>query len=132
MPANTNFKHNHYVPEWYQRRFLLPGQGKYWYLDLKPEQVARNGNKFTRRELLQWGPISCFAEDDLYTVKWGGQENVDIEKFFLGRVDSNGKSAVEFFSDFAFDQAGQSEAFEAVMNYMSVQKLRTPKGLNWL
>lgn len=130
--ATKDFKHNHYVPEWYQRRFMAPGQGKYWYLDLKPEVVEQNGHKFTRRALLPWGPGSCFAENDLYTVKWGGTENVEIEKFFFGRVDSNGKSAVEFFSDFRFDHGGQEGAFQHLLNYMSVQKLRTPKGLGWL
>ena len=132
MAANNNFKHNHYVPEWYQKRFMLAGQGKYWYLDLKPAQEVRDGHRFTRRSLLRWGPVSCFAENDLYIVKWDGQENVDIEKFFFGRVDSEGKSAVEFFSDFKFDCAGQDEAFHGLMNFMSVQKLRTPKGLGWL
>jgi hypothetical protein len=47
-------------------------------------------------------------------------------------VDSNGKAAVEFFGDFRFDHEGQREAFYGLMNYMSVQKLRTPKGLGVL
>jgi hypothetical protein len=132
MAANGGFKRNHYVPEWYQKRFMLPGQGKYWYLDLKPEGVVRNGHKFTRHDLLHWGPGSCFAEDDLYTTKWGTGENIDIEKFFFGRVDSEGKRGVEFFSDFQFDHPGQEAAYHGLMNYMSVQKLRTPKGLGWL
>lgn len=127
-----DYRHNHYVPEWYQKRFMLPGQGKYWYLDLKPEEVLRDGHKFKRRDLLHWGPISCFAENDLYTVKWGAHENVDIEKFFFGRVDANGKIGVEFFSDYRFDQGDPSEAFNGLINYMSIQKLRTPKGLGWL
>jgi hypothetical protein len=114
------------------RAAALPGQNTYWYLDLKPDQMVRDGHRFTRRALLPWGPKRCFAEDDLYTVKWGTQENVDIEKFFFGRVDSEGKSAVEFFSDFRFDHPGQEPAFHGLMNYMSVQKLRTPKGLGWL
>jgi hypothetical protein len=129
MPED--FKHNHYVPEWYQKRFML-GKGKYWYLDLKPEQKVRDGHCYTRQELLQWGPASCFAERDLYTVRWGAQVNVDIEKFFFGRVDSEGKSAVEFYSDFRFDDPRQETAYHGLMNYMSVQKLRTPKGLGWL
>src|ERR1700730_7279368 len=129
MATTKDFKHNHYVPKWYQRRFMLPGQRKYWYFDLKAEQVVRDGHRFARRDLLSWGPGSCFAEDDLYTVKWRTEENVDIEKFFFGRVDSEGKSAVEFFSDFRFDHPGQEPAFHGLMNYMSVQKLRTPKGL---
>jgi len=111
---------------------MLAGQGKYWYLDLKPEQVVQNGRKSTRRALLSWGPKSCFAEDDLYTTNWGAEENTDIERFFFGRVDGNGKSAVEFFSNFQFDHPDQRCAFNNLMNYMSVQKLRTPKGLGWL
>jgi hypothetical protein len=132
MTSKGDFKHNHYVPEWYQRRFMLASQGTYWYLDLKPEQRVQNGHRFTRRALLSWGPTSCFAEDDLYTTKWGVEENVDIEKFFFGRVDTEGKPAVEFFSDFQFDDPRQEAAFYGLMNYMSVQKLRTPKGLGWL
>jgi hypothetical protein len=132
MPANRDFHHNHYVAEWYQRRFMLSGYGKYWYLDLNPEQIVQNGHKYTRRALLRWGPDSCFAEDGLYTTKWGTEENVDIEKFFFGRVDSSGKSAVEFFSNFQFDHPDQHDAFNNLMNYMSVQKLRTPKGIGSL
>jgi hypothetical protein len=132
MTAKGDFKHNHYVSEWYQRRFMLAGQGRYWYLDLNPEQVVQTGHRFTRRALLPWGPASCFAEDDLYTTKWGTEENVDIERFFFGRVDTEGKSAVEFFSDFQFDDPRQEAAYHGLMNYMSVQKLRTPKGLGWL
>jgi hypothetical protein len=79
---------------------MLPKQGKYWYLDLKPEKTfLRNGNFFLRRALLPWGPTSCFAQTDLYTTTWRGQDNVDIEKFFFGRVDGRGRRAVEFFSD---------------------------------
>ena len=63
-----------------------------------------------RRAVLQWGPDLCFAESHLYTTKWGIEENVDIEKFFFGRVDTNGKSAVEFFSNFQFDHPDQLAA----------------------
>ena len=129
---NISYKHNHYVPEWYQKKFLLCNQRKYWYLDLKPDQVVNHGHRFTRRNMLHWAPTSCFAEDDLYTVKWAAYENVDIEKFFFGRIDSEGKSAVEFFSNFSFDNEMQGESFSKLLNYMSVQKLRTPKGLGWL
>lgn len=129
---NLDFHHNHYVPEWYQKRFMLPGEGKYWYLDLSPDEEINNGHKFRRRALLHWGPRSCFAEDDLYTTRWGAEENVDIEKFFFGRVDSEGERAVEYFSDFDFNKPGHDAAFNGLMNYMSVQKLRTPKGFGWM
>jgi hypothetical protein len=135
MTAPEDFRHHHYVPVWYQRRFMLPGQNTYWYLDLKPEQISRNGKVFGhRRDLLPWGPKKCFAEDDLYTTRWGAGENRDIEKFFFGRVDNEGKLGVEYFTDFDFDRPGQEPhpAFHGLLNYVSVQKLRTPKGLGWL
>lgn len=125
----SNFRHNHYVPEWYQQRFLPPGQGKFTYLDLSPEVVTTaSGHTYTRKDKLEWGPTSCFAQDDLYTTGWGDLVNVDIEKFFFGEIDTRGKDAVEFFDDFDI-KAGMHDAFEHLIRYLSVQKLRTPKGL---
>ena len=135
MTSPQEFKHNHYVPEWYQRRFMLPGQGTYWYLDLKPDPIIKDGKVIAhRRDLLHWPLKNCFAQDDLYTTRWGPAENRDIEKFFFGRVDTEGKFGVEYFSDFDFDRPGQDpdRAFHGLLNYMSIQKLRTPKGLGWL
>lgn len=129
--TTNQFRHNHYVPEWYQRRFLPPAQGKYHYLDLKPDTVVRHGHRFTRRDLQHWGPASCFAQDDLYTVKAGSFLNTEIEQFFFGEIDRNGKTAVEYFELFAHPGA-DDRAFRDLMTYMSVQKLRTPKGLGWL
>lgn len=129
--SNDEYKHNHYVPEWYQKRFLLEGQSKQFYLDLRPETMTQGGHTYTRRDLLHWGPRQCFAQDDLYTTKWGESENRDIEKFFFGRFDTEGPSAVQFWSDFEFNGTAD-DAFNTLVPYMSVQKLRTPKGLGWL
>ncbi|RWM07065.1 DUF4238 domain-containing protein [Mesorhizobium sp.] len=124
----NQFRHNHYVPEWYQKRFLLPGEHKYWYLDLQPEVVTNGKVRYTRRDLLNWGPDRCFAQDDLYTTKWGSIENTELEQFFFGEIDSEGKVAVEYFADFAHPSA-DGDAFKTMLGYMTVQKLRTPKGL---
>jgi hypothetical protein len=133
MTSPQEFKHNHYVPEWYQWRFMLPGQNTYWYLDLRPDPILKDGKVIAhRRDLLPWGPRRRFAADDLYTTRWIAEENRDIEKFFFGRVDAEGKSAVEIYSDFQFDTPGLREGFQRLVGYMSVQKLRTPKGLGWL
>ena len=131
MAEVTKYKHNHYVPEWYQKRFMAPGQKAYHYLNLKPEVVTNNGHRYTRRDLELWGPRRCFAEDDLYTTKWGTSENTDIEQFFFGAIDRKGKPAVEFFDGFQHPSADEA-AFLDLVRYMSVQKLRTPKGLGWL
>ncbi|MEM9344590.1 MAG: hypothetical protein AAGA87_16235, partial [Pseudomonadota bacterium] len=128
---SQDYKHNHYVPVWYQKRFLPNGKGKQWYLDLRPEKNSNIGHTYTRRALLHWGPYSCFAQDNLYTTKWGSIENRDIEKFFLGYLDNAAPSAVEHFADFEFN-SHSGDAFNTLIPYMSVQKLRTPKGLAWL
>jgi hypothetical protein len=129
--GGQSYRHNHYVPEWYQRRFLLPGQAQYWYLDLKPETRTSGSIRYTRRDLLPWGPKRCFAEDDLYTMRWGSIENTDVERFFFGRIDSEGRDAVELFSEFAYHKMS-TRPFHALLRFMSVQKLRTPKGLGFL
>lgn len=131
MPGENDYRHNHYVPEWYQRRFMLPGQRKFWYLDTRPETKTQGSATWTRRHLLHWGPALCFAQDDLYTTHWGGVEDREIERSFFGAIDENGKAAVEYFSDFAHPSAHDRHV-RHLLRYMSTQKLRTPKGLGWL
>lgn len=131
MPPAQDYRHNHYVPEWYQRRFLAQGSSRLHYLDLKPDVVVNKGHSYTRRHLLHWGPERCFAQRDLYTVKWGTVENVELEQFFFGKVDATGKEAVEFFTNYDPFKIS-SKAFNELLRYMSVQRLRTPKGLAWL
>jgi len=126
-----HFTHNHYVPVWYQKRFLPNGQSKFFYHDLNPETRTAKGKTWTRDNMLRWGPKKCFAQDDLYTVQWGALKNTDIEQFFFGQIDTTGREAVEFFDNFDIKD-GVHEAFENLVRYMSTQKLRTPKGLGFL
>lgn len=125
------YRHNHYVPKWYQKRFLPDGIHKQFYLDLRPETVVQNGHKFTRNSLQNWGPVRCFAQDDLYTTNWAGLPNTDIEKFFFGKWDNDAPLALDHFANFRFDGATKN-AFHTILPYLSLQKLRTPKGLGWL
>ena len=125
------YRHNHYVPEWYQRRFLPTGVHHFHYLDLFPETETRNGHTWTRRAIERWGPDRCFAQDDLYTTHWGDVNNTDIEQFFFGRFDNKAPQAVEYFHNIR-PQSADGEMFETFLSYLSVQKLRTPKGLAWL
>jgi hypothetical protein len=94
-------------------------------------QIKQGGcaTKFTRKAIHHWGPDRLFAQDDLYTTRWGNISNTEIEQFFFGRLDNEAPSAVDFFCNFDhrsrdFDQ----KSFRRFMTYMSVQKLRTPKG----
>jgi hypothetical protein len=125
---SAGYRHNHYVPIWYQRRFMLAEQDRYFRLDLKPDRVTSGNVKFTRRDLHEWSPDKIFAEDDLYTTKWGSISNTEIEQFFFGRLDSDGTRSVDYFDNFTHPSVN-GEAFENFLTYMSVQKLRTPKGL---
>lgn len=136
------YKENHYVPRWYQERFLpAVGERKFYHLDLLPEQFRdSNGILRTKRTTngwQRWGASSCFKETDLYTVKYGQYESTEIEQFFFGKVDDGGRRAVEFFSrynsfnDFDGDTS-PDDVFNSLLTYMSVQKFRTPKGLRYL
>jgi len=127
----TQYRHNHYVPEWYQRRFMPPGVSRFHYLDLAPEARSENGHIWTRRAILPWGPDRCFAQNDLYTTRWGSISNTDIEQFFFGKLDQDAPGAVDYFASLRPRHA-DGDAFNAFLRYMSVQKLRTPKGLAWL
>jgi len=123
---------NHYVPEWYQKRFI-PSESlerKYFYLDLNPEKLpGRDGQVYTRRALRTLGPASCFAQDHLYTKYFAGELSDVIERKFFGPVDSLGKKAVELFSDFTLCQDSVS-SFSDLIAYLGAQTFRTPKGLD--
>lgn len=122
------------MPQWYQYRFFKgeETENKFFYLDLKPETITTpKGKKYLRNALLKWGPPKCFFEDDLYTTKFQGWESTEIEQKFFGKLDTNGNKAVEYFSKFEHKNVNP-EAFKALLSYMSVQKLRTPKGLSYL
>jgi Protein of unknown function (DUF4238) len=133
------YKENHYVPVWYQERFLpTEGERKFRYLDLTPDRFRdQRGILRTKKDLHRWGAVSCFKETDLYTVKYGRYESTEIEQFFFGKVDVEGRKAVEFFSRYeSFDDfkgdVNPEKIFNSLLNYMSIQKFRTPKGLRYL
>jgi hypothetical protein len=125
----SKYQHNHYVPVWYQRRFMLPGQHKYFRLDLEPEVVKGKHFAYKRHDRHEWSPDKIFAQDDLYTTKWGSISNTEIEQFFFGSLDSKTAEALNFFATYDHTHFNE-EAFTTLMNYMSVQKLRTLRG--WL
>lgn len=129
----TLYRNNHYVPVWYQERFIPPGneEKKFWYLDLKPETIVSNGHPYKRNALLRWGPKRCFCQNDLYTTKYGNWLSTEIEEKFFGPVDAFARPALDYFSDFSHPSA-EGDMFHRFILYMSIQKLRTPKGLAYL
>jgi len=129
----TNYRLNHYVPVWFQERFIPASskERKFYYLDLKPEVVVSNGKRHTRNSLLRWGPRRCFCEQDLYTTKYGPWISTEIEQKFFGPLDASARESLDYFASFQHPSA-EGEHFQRLMIYMSLQKLRTPKGLQYL
>ncbi len=124
-------RENHYVPKWYQRRFLHTGESQLYYLNLWPDQkLLPDGRNIPRKALHRWGVTSCFSETDLYTTKFGSAFNDDIEKFLFGAIDNRGAHAIRAFAD--GDMQQMHESFQHFFEYMAAQKLRTPKGLDWI
>jgi hypothetical protein len=123
---------HHYVPQWYQRRFLRHGETRFNYLDLSPAVRSIDGQrKYQRRALLKWGPARCFFQHDLYTLKLGSWSSDDIEQRFFGDIDRHGHAAVPFFQNYRVDD-GAHDAVDSLVPYMDAQRIRTPRGLDWL
>jgi len=129
----SKYRKNHYVPVWYQERFLPLGLGekKFFYLDLKPDTVVSSGRSFKRHALLRWGPRNCFCQDDLYTTKYGSWVSTEIEEKFFGPLDATARPALDYFANFTHPSA-EGDRFRQLVLYMSIQKLRTPKGFAYL
>jgi hypothetical protein len=124
---------HHYVPEWYQKRFLEPGCDKLHLLNLHPQTVTLpNGTRFTHNDYRTKPPSKCFYSDDLYMLRFGRLVTDRIERQFFGMVDRRGAIAVDTFSNLkAFDK-GFAQTQGNIPPYMGAQRFRTPRGLDWL
>lgn len=124
-------RNNHYVPQWYQRGFLASGQSRLFHLNLDPDRKTLPDNRqLPRTALHEWGPKNCFVEYDLYTTHFGSMVNDDVEKYLFGAIDDQGAKAVRAFAQ--GDPVAVHEAFQDFFEHMASQKLRTPKGLDWI
>ncbi len=128
------YKNNHYVPVWYQKRFVPNPDSDYelFYLNLNPPVFFDSkGRAHTGKAVRKLGFRYCFTEKDLYTINFRGVESKIIEQYFFGEIDRRGRLAVEQCAKFSHPWNG-SDFFNDLLLYMSTQKLRTPKGLAWL
>ncbi len=128
---SNKYRHNHYVPEWYQKRFLPAEQinKELFYLDLEPRfSTDSRGISHPLNTIRTQGFKFCFAENDLYTRWFGTELSTDIEEKFFGSIDSKGNQAIDYFTELS-QITPDYGAFRNMIMYMSTQKLRTPKGL---
>jgi hypothetical protein len=125
---------HHYVPQWYQRRFLAEGETSYYCLDKQPQTTIVRGVPHRHRELYNWGPERCFYEKDLYTLKLGGWTTDQVERFFFGEIDRRGREAVTLVGDYDGDleKGGEAlmDAFQNLVSYLGAQRFRTPRSLD--
>lgn len=124
-------RNNHYVPQWYQRGFLGRGQHILHVLNLQPEttQLAP-GRTIVEPEVDVLGPRRLFKEVDLYTTRFGTTLNDEIERFLFGEIDGRGADAVRAWT--TGDVVQIHHRFLDFFEYIDAQKLRTPKGLDWI
>lgn len=124
-------RNNHYVPQWYQRGFLALGQSRLFHLNLDPDhKTLLDGRQVPRTALHEWGTKNCFVEYDLYTTHFGPIVNDDVEKYLFGAIDDQGARAVRAFA--LGNHADVHESFQDFFEHMAAQKMRTPKGLDWI
>ena len=67
---------------------------------------------------------------DLYTTRFGRTLNDEIEKFLFGQIDTIGARAVRAF--IGGDPRAMHDHFQVFFEYLNAQKMRTPKGLDWI
>jgi hypothetical protein len=122
---------NHYVPQWYQRGFLAKGRYKLYVLNLCPTaRSLPNARPLSEPEVEELGTKLAFKKLDLYTTRFGETLNDDIETFLFGRIDKSGADAVRGW--IAGDPVKIHRGFQDFFAYIDAQKLRTPKGLDWI
>lgn len=126
----TESRNNHYVPQWYQKGFMLNNKNQFYQLNLKPDIGTRpDGSTFEHNSLKNSRPTTqCFVQTDLYTTFFGEHINDEIERKLFGEIDNIGAPAVQAF--IGEDQSAWHEHFQNFFTYMDAQKIRTPKGLS--
>ncbi len=111
---------------------MLKGQSSYHRLDFHPKtEKIPDGTVIKKGEVVQKGPRKLFYEIDLYTTKYFGIDNDDIETHLFGKIDTIGSRALPVLAS----DNWMRKLHPHVLNffeYMDAQKLRTPRGLNWL
>ena len=128
MPKTRN---NHYVPQWYQEGFFETSRNNYSYLDLNPRQITlADGRVVTEKSKFVSPTSRAFCQRDLYSTFFGTSVNDEIERKLFGDIDTRGALAVRAFV--SEDVSEWHRHFTTFFEYLDIQKIRTPKGLDWL
>lgn len=122
-------RNNHYVPQWHQNGFVDERDNELHHLKRRKIKLKDGSTKVVYGK--NWfTSAQCFYEKDLYSTFFGMIVNDDIEKKLFGSIDDNGADSVRaFLTD---NQAQWRHHFQDFFTYLDAQKLRTPKGLDWV
>lgn len=124
-------RNNHYVPQWYQEGFFEPGKNTLAYLDLTPKrETLADGRVIKHRDLFDAPTSRAFHQYDLYSTFFGTSVNDEIERFLFGDIDGRGSKATRAYA--GSDVSEWHHHFQTLFEYIDIQKIRTPKGLDWL
>jgi len=124
-------RNNHYVPQWYQEGFIEAGSNELQYLNLCPDKIHLPGGRVKTHHSLKKRPTStAFCQEDLYSTFFGTDVNDEIERKLFGAIDTSGSKAVRAFAGESVEE--WMVHFEAFFSFLDAQKIRTPKGLDWL
>ena len=123
---------NHYVPRWYQEGFFEPGRKSIAYVDMTPAQkFLPDGRVITENGAWNNTPTSrAFFQTDLYSTFFGTSINDEIEHRLFSDIDGRGSKAVRAF--IGTDMSEWHKRFQTFFEFLDIQKIRTPKGLDWL
>jgi hypothetical protein len=125
-------RNNHYVPQWYQEGFFEPGRSSLAFMDTTPDtRKLPDGRMIVQNGVWNDTPTSrAFCQKDLYSTFFGTSVNDEIERRLFGDIDGRGSQAVRAFS--GTDKNEWHNHFQTFFEYLDTQKIRTPKGLEWL
>ncbi|NBO23961.1 MAG: DUF4238 domain-containing protein [Chlamydiae bacterium] len=116
-------KKNHYVPRWYQKRFLSSESARLFYMNL--DHLEKHGYSPPLVSI-----ENCFIEKDLYTTFFLGSPNDEIERKLFGTIDHPGPQVLDALVSNDLDALHQY--LERFFELLDAQKIRTPKGLAWI
>jgi len=120
---------NHYVAQWHQKGFMHARDTQLCHLTRR-EIDLKNGDTKTVLSKKWHTTAQKFYGRDLYSTFFGDEVNDEIEQKLFGPIDDTGSKAIRaFLTD---DQSQWHTNFEDLFIYIDAQKLRTPKGLDWI
>jgi hypothetical protein len=139
---------HHFVPRWYQRRFLTAERGEFLVLDKSPNSKLMCPDGRLRdikpRTQFSCGPNKLFQMPGLYSVALRDIREDAIERLIFGAVDDAGARANALFcgwpqsSGFTGPKEDEkqlhrfghpSQLMGKQVEYMAAQRVRTPKGI---